>query len=143
MCSPSWTLLPPPSPPKNELKFKMLSWIMRSINSWHCLELHLGKKKKVKSEVSQSCLTLCNPMDCNLPGSSVHGILQARVLEWVAISFSRRSSQPRDQTQVAHVAGRCFTIWATCVRFLWKLLFKSKLHINTVSFLSLLSYIDL
>ena len=43
----------------------------------------------------QSCLTLCNPMHCNPPGSSVHGILQARILEWVAISFSRRSSQPR------------------------------------------------
>ena len=54
---------------------------------------------KLKSEVAQSCLTLCDPMDCNLPGSSVHGILQARILEWVAISFSRGSSQPRDQTQ--------------------------------------------
>ena len=46
--------------------------------------------------VTQSCLTLCNSMDCSLPGSSVHGILQARLLEWVAISFSRGSSQPRD-----------------------------------------------
>ena len=63
-----------------------------------------------KSEVSQSCLTLCNPMDCSPPGSSVHGIFQARILEWVAISFSRGSSQPRDQTQVSHIAGRCFTI---------------------------------
>ena len=49
-----------------------------------------------ESEVAQSCLTLCDPMDCSLPGSSVHGILQARILEWVAISFSRGSSQPRD-----------------------------------------------
>ena len=49
-----------------------------------------------ESEVAQSCLTLCNPMDCSLPGSSTHGIFQARVLEWVAISFSRGSSQPRD-----------------------------------------------
>ena len=49
-----------------------------------------------KSEVTQSCLTLCDPMDCSLPGSSLHRILQARVLEWVAISFSRGSSQPRD-----------------------------------------------
>ena len=48
-------------------------------------------------EVAQSCLTLCDPMDCSLPGSSLHGILQARVLEWVAISFSMGSSQPRDQ----------------------------------------------
>ena len=48
--------------------------------------------KNFKSEVPQSCLTLCDPMDCSLPGSSVHGIFQARVLEWVAISFSRGSS---------------------------------------------------
>ena len=53
---------------------------------------------KVKVSVTQSCLTLCNPMDYNSPGSSVHGILQAKILEWVAISFSRGSSQPRDQT---------------------------------------------
>ena len=53
------------------------------------------------------------PYDCSLPGSSVHGIFQARVLEWVAISFSRGSSWPRDWTQVSHIAGRHFTIWAT------------------------------
>ena len=64
-------------------------------------------------EVAQSCPTLCDPMDCNLPGSSIRGILQARVLEWVAISFPRRSSQPRDRTWVSHIAGRCFNIWAT------------------------------
>ena len=52
-----------------------------------------------ESEVTQSCLTLCDPMDSSLPGSSIHGIFQARVLEWVVISFSKRSSQPRDQTQ--------------------------------------------
>ena len=68
---------------------------------------------KVESSVAQSCLTLCNPMDCSLPGSSVHRILQVRILEWVAISFSRGSSQPRDQTRVSHIVGRCFTIWAT------------------------------
>ena len=50
----------------------------------------------IESEVAQSCLTLCDPMDCNLPGSSVHGTFQAGVLEWVAISSSRGSSQPRD-----------------------------------------------
>ena len=64
------------------------------------------------SEVTQSCPTLCDPMDCSLPGSSVHGIFQARVLEWVAISFSRGSSQPRDQTGVSGTTGRCFTVWA-------------------------------
>ena len=66
-----------------------------------------------KSEVPQSCLNLCDPIDCSLPASSVHGIFQARVLEWVAFSFSRGSSQPRDWTQVSHIAGRCFTVWAT------------------------------
>ena len=65
------------------------------------------------SEVTQSCPTLCNPMGRSLKGSSVHEIFQARVLEWVAISFSRGSSQPRDRTQVSCIAGRCFTVWAT------------------------------
>ena len=58
--------------------------------------------------VAQSCPTLCNPMDCSLPGSSVHATLQARILEWVTVSFSRRSSRPRDQTQVSCIAGRFF-----------------------------------
>ena len=60
--------------------------------------------------VSQSCPTLCDPMDCSLPGSSVRGILQARILEWVAVPFCRGSSLPRDQTQVSCIAGRFFTI---------------------------------
>jgi len=70
------------------------------------------RKKKVKkeSEVTQSCPTLCDPMNCSPPGSSVYGILQARILEWVAISFSRGSSRPRDRTQVSRVAGRCFNL---------------------------------
>ena len=62
--------------------------------------------------VSQSCLTLCNPMDCSPPGCSIHEIFQARILEWVAISFSRWSSQPRDRTRVSCTAGRFFTDWA-------------------------------
>ena len=78
----------------------------------HILELFSDLFMKKESEVAQSCLTLCNPLDCNPPGSSVHGIFQARILEWVAISFSRRSFQPRDWTQVAHIIGRRFTIWA-------------------------------
>ena len=61
----------------------------------------------------QSCPTLCNPTDGGPPGLSVPGILQARILEWVAIPFSRRSSRPRDQTQVSCIAGRLFTVWAT------------------------------
>ena len=76
---------------------------------------------KVKIYVTQSCLTLCDPVDYSPPGSSVHGISQARILEWVAIPFSRGSSPPRDQTQISCLAGRFSTIWATreasvCVR---------------------------
>ena len=66
-----------------------------------------------ESEVAQLCPTLCNTVDCSLPGFSVHGIFQARVLEWVAISLSRRSSQPRDWTWVSRIVGRRFTVWAT------------------------------
>ena len=63
--------------------------------------------------VTQLCLALCNLMDCNLPGSSVSGILQARILQWVATSFSGGSSWPRDWTPVSYNAGRFFTVWAT------------------------------
>ena len=66
-----------------------------------------------ESEFTQSCLTLCNPVDCSLSGSSVHGIFQARILGWVAILFFRGSSPPRDWSQVSCIVGRCFTIWAT------------------------------
>ena len=66
-----------------------------------------------ESEVVMSCLTLCYPRDCSLPGSFVHGILQMRILECVAISFSRASSWPRDWTWVSHIAGRLFNLWAT------------------------------
>jgi len=65
-------------------------------------------KSEVKVKLDQSFMTLCNLMDY-----VVHGILQARILEWVAFSFSRGSSQPTDQTQVSHIAGRFFTSWAT------------------------------
>ena len=69
--------------------------------------------KESESEVAQSCLTLCNPVDCSPPGFSVHGILQARILEWVAISFSRRSSRPKYWTQGHRIVGRRFIVWAT------------------------------
>ena len=62
--------------------------------------------------IAQLCPTLCDPMDCSLPGSSVHGIFQAIVLEWIAISFSSSSSQPRDRTWVSHIVDRGFTVWA-------------------------------
>ena len=66
--------------------------------------------------ITQSCLILCDPMDCSLPGSSVRWISQARVLEWVAISFSRVSSQPRDWTQVCCTAGRLLTMLPESLR---------------------------
>ena len=68
---------------------------------------------KLKLKVAQLCLTLCDLMDYNPPGSSIQGILQARILEWVAIPFSKGSSQPRDRTWVSCIAGRFFTVWAT------------------------------
>ena len=67
-------------------------------------------KVKSESEVSQLCPTLSDPMDCSLPGSSVHGIFQAIILEWIAISFSKESSRPRDRTRVSHIVDRRFTI---------------------------------
>ena len=72
--------------------------------TWEALPCLLGSEVKV----TQSSPTPCNPMDC-----LVHGILQARILEWVAFPFSRGSSQPRNWTQVSHTAGRFFTSWAT------------------------------
>ena len=77
------------------------------IQQSHCNTMTLWR------EVAQSCPTLCDPMDCSLPGFSDHGIFQTRVLEWVAISFSRGSSRPRNRTQVSHIVGRSFTLWAT------------------------------
>ena len=67
----------------------------------------------MKVLVAQLCLILCDPRDCSPPGSSVHEILQARILEWVAIPFSRGSSWPRDWTLISCITGRFFTIWAT------------------------------
>ena len=74
------------------------------------------KKGKYNSHASmnvkslQLCLSLCNPMDHSLPGSSIYGILQARILEWVAIFSSRGSSRPRNRMRVSCVAGRFFTV---------------------------------
>ena len=75
-------------------------------------EYHHSLTQLVKVQVSgsQSCPTFCNPTDCDPPGSSVQGILQARILDWVAIPFSRGSSRPWDQTWFA---GRFFTVWGT------------------------------
>ena len=70
--------------------------------------MYLVEKCKVKVIAAQSCLTLCDPMDY-----TVHVILQARILEWVAFPFSRGSSQLRDQTHVSRIVGGFFTRWAT------------------------------
>ena len=74
---------------------------------------HFITKRKKESEVAQSCRTLCDPVDCSLQRSSVHGIFQTRVLEWVAIASSRGSSRRMDRTRVSHIVGRRLTIWAT------------------------------
>ena len=97
-------------------------WSHHSVCCCSCAISQLGGSSSSSVRVvlvAQSCLTLWDPMDCGPPGSSVHGIFQARILEWIAILFSRGSSWPRDQTWVSCIAGRFFTIWATGeVRFL-------------------------
>ena len=100
--------------------FKRWEYQTTWLASWEiCMQQHrkqqleLDMEQQSESEVAQSCPTLCDPMDCSLPSSSIHGIFQATVLEWIAISFSRGSSQPRDQTQVSRTVDRHFTIWAT------------------------------
>ena len=85
--------------------------LLRNLYAGQESTVRTGHRTTKWSEVIQSYPTLCDPMDCGLPSSSVHGIFQARILEWVAISFSRRSSQPRDQTQVSRTVGRHFTVW--------------------------------
>ena len=87
---------------------------------------------KVKVLIAQSCPTLCDPADCSPPGYSVHGIFQPRILEWVTIPFSRKSSWPRDQTWVSCIADRFFTTWATR---------KSATHIHILLFFGFPSYL--
>ena len=86
------------------------------------------------NEVAQSCPTLCEPMDRSPPGSSVHGIFQARILGWVAISFSRGSSRLRDRTQVSLIAGRHFNLWATSRRTWREMHLPSLNNIHTLGF---------
>ena len=76
------------------------------------LEMGRLKKQNVKAIIPQLCPTLWDPVDCSPPGSSIYGILQVGILEWVAIPFSKGSSQPRDWTQVSCIGGGFFTIWA-------------------------------
>ena len=84
-------------------------------STWHkasAQEMLYAVWLKVKVLFAQSCLTLCNPVDCSPPGSSIHGVLQERTLEWAAVPFSRRSWQPRDWTWVSCIEGRFF-LWTT------------------------------
>ena len=100
-----WSGVPLPSP--MSILAHCLLIAVQSYASWKQRPL------KVKVLVAQSCPALCNPMHCSPPGSSVHGTLLARMLEWVAMPFSRGSFQPRNWTQVFFIAGRFFTVWAT------------------------------
>ena len=86
----------------------------------------------MKVSVAQSCQTLCNPIDCSLPGSSVHGIPQARILEWVAIPFSWGFSQPRDQTWVSCIAGRFFKCLSHREATIYDIMNNKKKRIQTV-----------
>ena len=74
------------------------------------IEFNSASTEGVKVLVAQSCLTLFDPIDCSPPGFSVHGLIQARTLEWVAIPFSRGSSQPGDGTQVSRIVCRFFIL---------------------------------
>ena len=85
--------------------------IASKCSSWFSLTI-FQPKRKMKVLIAQSWPNLCEPMDYSLPDSSVHGISQIRILEWLAILFSRRSSWPRDWTWISHTAGRFLTIWA-------------------------------
>ena len=104
LSSPAW------KPSQHQGLFK---WVSSSHLVAKVLELQLQHQWKSESEVALSCPTLCDPMICSLPCSSIHGIFQARILEWVAISFSRRSSRPSNGTWVSHIVGRFFTICVT------------------------------
>ena len=87
-------------------------WVVSAITTWN-IDRHASWTEWIWIHFAQSCLTLRDPMDCSLPGSSVHGSLQARIQEWVASPFSRGSSQPRDWTLVSPITGRFFTVWVS------------------------------
>ena len=107
--------------PANSWQGRIWTWISLFIHTLVCLFVCFSHARLLNDFVCHFCelwwwwfshyvvSDSCDPMDCNPPGSSVHGISQTRILEWVAISFFRGSSQPRDLTQVSYVAGRFFT----------------------------------
>ena len=92
---------------------KFLFYHVICSKAWICAVFSFSVAYSMKVLVAQSCLTLCNPMNYSPPGFSVPRILQARILEWVAISFTRGSSQPRDSTWISCTAGGFLTVWAT------------------------------
>ena len=102
-----------------QIVYYNLKWVFKHLTSYRRKFWTLPHNEKMingNSRCSRQLLSrvwLCDPMDCSVPGSSVHAIFQARVLEWVAISFSRRSSRPRDRTCISRIVGRGFTIWAS------------------------------
>ena len=108
-----WSGLPFPSPMHEVKSESEVAQSCLTLSDPMDCSLLQCMKVKSESEVALSCLTLSDHMDWSLPGSSVHGIFQARVLEWGAIAFSRESSQPRDQTRVSCISGRHFNLWAT------------------------------
>ena len=92
---------------------EMIKLVNKIKSIYRTLPQSPGLTNNVYVLIAQLCPTLCDPIDCSPPGSSVHGILQAGTLEWVAIPFSRISSWPRNWTPVSYIAGRFFTIWTT------------------------------
>ena len=112
-----WVVMP--SFPIQGLNLHLLNWQVNSLllvppgKPWFCFMARLLLFCVLFCLVTKLCLILCDSMDSNLPGSYAHGISQAKILEWVAIFFSRGFSWPRDPTCVSGIAGRFFTIWAT------------------------------
>ena len=116
-------LVPKPAPPPPLclepcfLQEEMASFL-RSASFLSCFHISLETLQGTKKEATINdcwwntwvCLTLWDPIDCSRRGFSIHGILQARILEWVTVSFSRGSSRPRDRTQVSHISGRRFNL---------------------------------
>ena len=106
--------------------FRVMLWEMRKRHLQHFKSAMNSVPFKGKCMCVHVCVCyllsrvwLCNPTDYNLSGFSVHGILQARILEWIAIPFSRGTSQPRGRTLVSCIAGRFFTVWATGKSFMF------------------------
>ena len=118
--SKSFSLLQTSQIPEAPLKFLLMAFSHAGVSFISQLHAYpstrlpfLFTTVKVKMLVTQSCPTLCDSLDCSLPGSSVHGILQARILEWVVMPSSRGSSHLRNWTQVFCTVGRFLTIWDT------------------------------